>query len=194
MPTWSTDLGDLPRAQEPEATAAGARRAEFTRELVEAATSRHVKAPWCSAVRCIARVGRRTCRAQIHVAQPDAQHVEWTCARCGERGVVTGFEGTDVDLSAYVPRQKKLRLWGFDDEGREVLRVATTHIPSLRAVVARASPSADVEGLLLLQATLQELDEIYTLVEHLTDATRSRRRVELLDGMRMDLCAVMDGF
>jgi hypothetical protein len=64
----------------------------------------------------------------------------------------------------------------------------------LRAVVARASPAADVEGLLVLQATLQELDEIYTLVEHLTDAARSRRRVELLDGMRMDLCAVMDGF
>jgi hypothetical protein len=194
MKTWSTDLGDLPGAYESEATAAGARRAEFTRELVEAATSRHVKAPWCSAVRCIARVGRRTCRARVHVAQPDAQHVEWTCATCGERGVVTGFEGTEVDLSTYVPRRKKLRRWGFDDEGREVLRIATTHVPSLRAVVARASPAADVEGLLLLQATIQELDEIYTLVEHLTDATRSRRRVELLDGMRMALCAVMDGF
>ena len=47
---------------------------------------------------------------------------------------------------------------------------------------------------MLLQATVDELDEIYTLVEHLTDATRSRRRIELLDGMRMDLCTAMDGF
>jgi hypothetical protein len=47
---------------------------------------------------------------------------------------------------------------------------------------------------LVLQATLDELDAIYTLVEDLTDATRSRRRIELLDSLRADLCDVMDGF
>ena len=46
-------------------------------------------------------------------------------------------------------------------------------------MIARASPAADFEGLLILQATVDELDEVYTLVEHLTDATRSRRRIEL---------------
>jgi hypothetical protein len=113
---------------------------------------------------------------------------------CGERGVISGFEDTDLDLSRYVPRQKKLRLWGFDGEGREVLLEATTHLPSLRAVVARASPATDVPGLLLVQATVDELDAIYRRVEELTDATRSGRRIELLDGMRADLCTAIDGF
>jgi hypothetical protein len=108
--------------------------------------------------------------------------------------VITGFEGTEIDLSPYVPRKKKLRVWGFDDKEREVLLTATTHIPALRAVVARASPAAEVAGLLILQATIDELDEVYTLVEHLTDATRSRHRIELLDGLRASLCSAMDGF
>ena len=183
MATWVTDVRDILPCQDAAPKTPASRRAELTRELVEAATSRGVKGSWCSAVRCIARVGRRA-----------PGQVEWTCATCGERGVITGFEGTELDMSAYVPPKKKLRTWGFDDEGRAVLLDATTHIPSLRAVVARASPAAEVQGLLLLQATVDELDEIYTLVEQLTDATRSRRRIELLDGMRADLCSAMDGF
>jgi hypothetical protein len=56
---------------------------------------------------------------------------------CGECGVITGFEETALDLSSYVPR-KKVGLCGFDDESREVLLGATTHIPSLRARVHRS--------------------------------------------------------
>lgn len=106
------------------------RRAEFMRAIVEAATSR------ATAVRCIVRVGRKVCRSRIHVGQPEAGRVEWSCMACGERGVITGFEGTALDLSSYVPR-KKVGLWGFDDESCEVLLGATTHLPSLRARVRR---------------------------------------------------------
>jgi hypothetical protein len=193
MSTWVTDVRHLPPAQPSDGATTGTRRAAFMRAIVEAATSRATEDSWCSAVRCIARVGRKECRARIHVGQPEAGRVEWSCMACGERGVIKGFEGTALDLSSYVPR-KKVGLWGFDDDSREVLLVATTHIPSLRAVVARASPAAEVEGLLILQATLDELDEMYTLVEDLSDLTRSRRRLELFDGLRADLCAVMDGF
>lgn len=180
-------------AQESE-TAKTARCALFAREVVEAATSRGTSSSWCSAVRCIARVARKACGARIHVTRPEAGRVEWSCAKCGERGVITGFEGTEFDMSIHAPGKKKLRVWGFDDEERAVLMAATTFIPSLRAVVARASPAAEVEGLLILQATVDELDEVYTLVEHLTDATRSRHRIMLLDGMRASLCSSMDAF
>ena len=105
--------------------------------------------------------------------------------------MITGCSGTELDLSSYVPRQKKLRVWGFDDKSRDVLLAATTRTPPLRAVIVRASPAAEIKGLLILQATVDELDEIYTLVEQLTDATRSRRRIELLDGLRADLCGAM---
>jgi len=42
--------------------------------------------------------------------------------------------------------------------------------------------------------TVDELDQVYTLVEDLTDATRRRRRIQLLDGLRMSLCTAIDGF
>ena len=193
MSTWITDVRHLPSIDAPEGSK-GARRVELVREIVEAATSRRAAGSWCTAVRCLARTGRKACRGRLHVDPIEAGRVEWSCAVCGERGVITGFDGTDLDLSSYVPRQKKLRLWGFDDEERSVLLAATTHIPSLRAVIARASPAADMPGILILQATVDELDEVYTLVEHLTDATRSRRRIELLDGLRASLCTSMDGF
>ena len=193
MSTWVTDVRHLAPAQSSDRAAAGARRVAFVRAIVEAATSRATESAWCSAIRCIAHVGRKVCRARIHVSHPEAGRVECSCTACGERGVITGFEGTALDLSSYVPRQK-VRVWGFDDESREVLLDATTHLPSWRAVVARASPAAEVEGLLILQATRHELDEIYTLVEHLLEMTRSRGRLELLEGLRADLCAVMDGF
>jgi hypothetical protein len=184
----------LAPAGAPEIPAPAARRAGFTREVVEAATSRRTESSWCSAVRCIGRVGRKTCGGRIRVGRPEASRVEWSCDQCGEHGIVTGFEGTELDMSPYAPSRKKLRVWGIDDEERAVLLEATTCLPSLRAVVSRASPAAEVEGLLILQATVDELDEVYTLVEHLTDATRSRRRILLLDGMRASLCTAIDGF
>jgi len=194
MKTWSTDVQHLGGADDLTMPLAARRRSTFTREVAEAATARCAEKAWRSAVRCIARVGRRACGVHIDVSRPEPGRVEWTCPACGERGVITGFEDTELDMSAYVPRRKKLRLWGFEDEGREVLLDATTHVPSLRAIVARASPAAEVPGLLLVQATVDELDAIYTRVEQLTDATRSRRRIELLDGMRADLCTAIDGF
>ena len=193
MSTWTTDVRHLAPAHEPQEPVA-ARRADLVRAIVEAATSRRAAGAWCSAVRCIARVGRKACSGRLHVGQLEAGRVEWSCAACGENGVITGFEGTDLDLSSYVPVHKTLRLWGFDEEERSVLLAATTNIPSLRAVVARASPAVEREDILILQATVDELDEVYTLVEHLTDATRSRRRIELLDGLRASLCTSMDGF
>lgn len=186
-------MRDLVLANVPEISAAAARRSDFTREIVEAATSVRSANSWRSAVRCIGRVGRKACGTRIRVGRPDASRVEWTCEKCGERGVVTGFEGTELDMTPYVP-SKKLHMWGFDDEERALLLEATTSIPPLRAVVSRASPAADVDGLLILQATVDELDDVYTLVEHLTDATRSRRRILLLDGMRASLCTAIDGF
>ena len=84
--------------------------------------------------------------------------------------------------------------WGIDDEERELLTQATTEIPELRAIVARGYPRAAIEGLLVVEATVEELDEMYTLVEELTDIARSRKRIEMLDGLRASLSTSIDGF
>jgi hypothetical protein len=115
-----------------------ARHADFRRAIVEAATFRRGEGRWCSAVRCIGRVGRKACSARIHVERPEAGRVEWSRDTCCEHRKVAGFVGTELDMSSYVPSNKKLRVWGFGDDEREVLLSATTHIPSLRAIIARA--------------------------------------------------------
>jgi hypothetical protein len=193
MATWITDVPDILPAYAPEGTVATP-RTDLVREIVEAATSRREKGAWRSAVRCIARVQRKGCGARLLVERPEPGRIAWSCAACGEDGAMTGFEGTELDLSRHWPSKKKLRFWGFDDEGRAVLRSATTAIPSLRAVISRARPAPDVPGLLVVEATVEELDAMYTLVEQLTDATRSRRRRDLFTGMRADLCVAIDGF
>ena len=88
----------------------------------------------------------------------------------------------------------KQRLWGFDDAEREILVAATTQIPELRAVVERAAKRAELRNLWVVEASVAELDEIYSLIEALIGGTRSRRRRDQLDGMRATLCTSMDGF
>ena len=85
------------------------------------------------------------------------------------------------------------RLWGFDNEARAFLIEATADIPSLRAVVTRAERRADL-GMWIVQASMEELDEMYSFGEALMDGTRSRRRLELLEGMLASLGTSMDGF
>lgn len=172
---------------------AAQRRNAFTRALVEAATSRRAGSPWLSAVRCIARPERKSCGAWTLVVRPEPGRVAWSCPACGEQGVVTGFEATEHDLSAYIPTLKTL-LWGIDEESRDVLLAATKAQPALRAIVARANPVAEVPGFLRIDATLAELDAVYTLVEQLRGGTRSRRRIEIIEELRGSLCDAMDRF
>jgi hypothetical protein len=191
MATWITDLTDIapPLADVP---APARRRGDFTRGVVEAATSRRLQTGWCSAVRCIGRRGRKKCDGLVEVAlRPDG--VAWSCAACGDSGVVTQYVGSESDLSGYAARGKTV-LWGYDDDERKVLFEATTHIPELRALIARGRIEPRIPGVFVVDATVAELNEVYTLVEELTDCTRSRRRIDLLDGLRASLCTSMDGF
>lgn len=70
---------------------------------------------------------------------------------------------------------------------------ATTEIPTLRAVIERAERRPDV-GLWLVKSNVDELDEMYSLVQALMDGTRSRKKLDLLDGMLATLCTSNDGF
>ncbi len=90
--------------------------------------------------------------------------------------------------------RNKNRLWGFDDAERELLIAATAEIPTVRAVVERAERRADLDGLWLVKSNVEELDEVYSLVSALMDGTRSRKKLDLLDGMLATLCTSMDGF
>lgn len=75
-----------------------------------------------------------------------------------------------------------------------MLLEATAQIPTLRAVLERAQQRSDLGGRWLVQSTVAELDEMYSLVEALMDATRGRKRLEILEGLRASLCHSIDGF
>jgi hypothetical protein len=63
-----------------------------------------------------------------------------------------------------------------------------------RKMFSRADAAVEIPVVLLVEATVDELDDMNRLVEQLTDATRSQRRIEQLDVMRADLCTAIDGF
>ena len=86
------------------------------------------------------------------------------------------------------------RFWAIGDEERGLLVGAAAGIPSLQSVLARAQRRADLDGCWVVQATVGELDEMYDLVGALMDATRSRRRLDLLEGLLASLCTSIDGF
>ena len=89
---------------------------------------------------------------------------------------------------------RRKRLWGFADGERAVLVAATDQLPTLRAVVARAERRVDLGGVWVVEASVRELDEMYSLVEALMDGTRSRKRLEQLEGLLATLCTSIDGF
>lgn len=192
MTAGTTDFQSLPAVNAAEADAAERRRAEFLREVVEAATSRARNESWTTAVRCVAKRGRGQCGGPVAVALAAGERIEWSCAVCGDGGVVAGYRGTDHDIGRFW-RSGKKRLWGLDQPQRALLLEATAWIPQLRAVVARAEPARGVDGLLLVQATVRELDQMYTLVEDLSEGARGRRRA-MLEELRATLCNSMDGF
>lgn len=191
MATWITNFTHLPPSGLLLPPAA-MRRAEFTRAVVEAATSRRVRGTWRTAVRCIGHVARKRCDGRIDVER-NKDAVSWACPGCGDCGLITNFKGSESDMSAFATRRKTV-VWGFDDDERKVLLDASQQLPELRAIVARARCEPEVEGVYLVDATVEELDGVYSLVDELTDCTRSRPRLLLLEGMRFSLSTSIDGF
>jgi hypothetical protein len=88
---------------------------------------------------------------------------------------------------------RRNRLWGFSEADRALLVEATAELPSLRAVVARAERRAELPGLWTVQASKDELYDLYELVEVLMDGQRSLQRLEQLDGMLETLSLSIDG-
>lgn len=189
--TWLTDLTDLPPV-EAQVSVARRARADFMVAVVQAATSRPEEDElWLSAVRCI---GGARCRGRVHVCVAfDDGEVHWRCATCGDDGVVRGWVHDVYDLSEFVPFDELLP-WGVDDTERDLLLEATRGLRDLRAVIMRASPHPQHPDVLVVYATSEELDDLYTLVEELADVVRGRRQRELLEGLRAGLSTAIDGF
>jgi hypothetical protein len=100
-----------------------------------------------------------------------------------------------VDSTCVKPKKmSEHRLWGFDEEQREVLLAASYDLPELAGLVLRAGRHPEVAGLWMVWATGHELDAVYSIVDALEHGARGRKRRELLEGIRMSLSSSIDGF
>lgn len=176
VPSWSTDLRHLPPLRRGRSTTAGSDRAAFTRTVVEAATSRLGEPSWRTAVRCIGGDGTQMCGAPIEVRYDGADSIVWSCSACGENGVITGFVGSDSDLSVFVMLGPELT-WSLTATDLDLLREATRALPELRGTIMRAEP-AEHPGQLVVKATLEELNDLDALIEHLIERTRGRAALD----------------
>jgi hypothetical protein len=187
-----TDYRQIPDPDAPGLSRSAARVARFIAAIIEAATARAVSTPWPCAVTCIAHVGRKLCRQHITVALVCPDEIQWACPRCGAEGTISGFIDTPKDLSGFVPKGVETVPWGFDEKGRLLLDTITTGFAELRCIVARASPDGD--GFYSLEATVDELDELYSLGQLLRDRSRHPDRLAMLWGMLRSLSSAIDGF
>jgi hypothetical protein len=90
-------------------------------------------------------------------------------------------------------------------EERYLLHRATERDRAMRSVVARAhlideafamqlDPDDEALDMLLVEATVGELNDLYTLVESLYSGAVSADEREVLDGLRASLSTSIDGF
>ena len=120
------------------------------------------------------------------------------------------------DARLFLPRGVCTRCEVVEDSGTHFVREATILGEDLREIITLEQQNKvtffqatgpregaivnelfeDESGALQLrfEASVDELDEMYSLVEALMDGTRSRRRFDQLTGMRATLCTSIDGF
>ena len=161
------------------------------RGLVEAATSRLGEPRWRTAVRCIGGDGPTSCDSPIEVTYDGVDSIVWSCtAGCGETGVITGFVGSQSDLSVFVTLGPEVT-WEFDESEYELLRTATRALPELRGTIIRAELHAEIAGRVVVKATPEELEDIDMMVAHLAEATRGGAKLEILRGITRSLSAAL---
>lgn len=112
------------------------------------------------AVRCRRRPERIPCRSYLYVVPGDEGAIEWSCPRCEDGGVLTGWQGSHVDLSGVAvggehatdpdawyaallpPEEYRLLFkpgWGFSPLVRRILRAARPTRPGIRLEAPRAA-------------------------------------------------------
>lgn len=88
---------------------------------------------------------------------------------------------------------RRNRLWGFNDADLALLVEATAALPALRALIARAARRAELPGLWTVQASKDELYDLWELVDELMDGQTNPQRLEQLDGLLETLDTSIEG-
>lgn len=189
VPVWSTDLRHLPPTSR---SGPGHERGVFVRAIVEAATSRLGEPRWCTVIRCLGSEGGTKCDGRIEVSYDGADSIEWSCrAGCGESGRVTGFVGSEHDLSLFVTMGPEIT-WCLAEDEHEALLTALRGLPELRGTITRAEPTG-IANQVKVKATVEELEDLSAAIENLTVTTRSHVKREVVRRSLRSLSAALGG-
>jgi hypothetical protein len=133
-----------------------------------------------SAISCIRRPGHRPCDGFIMVFRRTNGEIAWSCDTCGDEGVIHGWEGSPVDLSAcddsYAGGDPITLL--VARELFEVIRSVSLLDDACELLVARAEGS---RAGVVLTGRADALEELVEYIASEANAERNRRRARLLD-------------
>lgn len=151
------------------------RRAAYWCRVVEAATVRPDGAWGGSAVRCRRSRGRARCAGYVRVRRSDAtETIEWKCATCGDRGVISGWAETAWDLrGAAVHRTEALMDVRLSHD--EYFHLRACEAIGVEAPVLLAGATVDADGV-VLGGTEAELDDVLGHLAAEANHTHNRRR------------------
>lgn len=167
---------DLPQ----DAPGPSRKMAEQLLSIVRAATSAEEGVSWETALSCRRRPGNKQCEGHIGVVCPeDDGPIEWSCTVCDDEGIITGWEGSLLDLrrvradtdrrlhDVVVSTEIWATLRGLSLLDSDCERLVYSAIPAGRSVVLEA-----------------EVDDLENLLEHVAAAANhedDRRRQKRLD-------------
>ena len=155
--------------------------AEQLGKVVRAATAAEAGTAWVSALPCRRRPGRRSCPGHIVVFRPDLPaRIEWRCDSCGDKGVISGWEGTYFDLRASKHRRPTGTVADIvvPEEVATALRDLQLLDADCERLVYQARAADDG---VVLSADGDELDELLGFVAAEANHEPNRRRQQRLD-------------
>ncbi len=166
----------------PEDAPASARNlADHLGNIVRAATAGDPGAAWVSALPCRRSPGRSRCPGRIVVLRSELPpRIEWGCDTCEDEGVISGWEGTYLDLreSGAQHRIGDVAEIVISDEVAAALRTLRLLDLGCERLVYQAT-GLD-EGVALM-ADEDQLDELVGYVAAEANHEPNRRRQQRLD-------------
>ncbi|MDP2948726.1 MAG: hypothetical protein Q8P22_04235 [Chloroflexota bacterium] len=188
--TWITDIThfeDLP----PDLSKGPAGRiARYFGSIVSAASVSPV-GRWVNvALWCRRRPGRKLCPGHIRLRRLEPSGpVEWHCSSCGDRGLISNWQGSSWDLSREGETEGERReMLVSREEHRELRRMVALDPESQRVVDGTVVTTRGI----VMRGTEEELDDLLGCVAFEANHEENRRRRRILDGVYERVEAILD--
>ncbi|MGH7576304.1 MAG: hypothetical protein ACREM1_14410, partial [Longimicrobiales bacterium] len=180
------DMQDFANADGVPLPAAARRLASFFGSIVKTATSITPGIEVRTPLKCRRRLGRSPCRGRLIVRLTEAPSaIDWRCAKCGEAGVLRGWDCSDHDLGSRRadPSAKKIEMTLLDADYDLLATLDLVDVSAEQLIRgAEYRPNA-----IRLVGTPQEFDALRAELSAAIQATRTAPKATRLRRLRRRL-------